>query len=229
MSGRWWRAYNRARNDPKVQRLPGETFKAWFNLVCLASENGGHLPSLADCAFELRKSEDATGKILDSLKSAGLFDDTGNGLSPHNWDGLQYKSDVSNERVKRHRKRQRNVTSSVTVAVTGNGTVTPSESEADTETDSVAKATGSDAAPDLLKAAFDAGIKVLGRAGHSEQQARGLIGKWRKEYGEGAVLEALGKCQLSGVTEPVSYITAALKATARAATGLPGKPVLKFN
>lgn len=85
---------------------------------------------------------------------------------------------------------------------------------------------GEAAEPDLLKAAFDAGIKVLGKAGHSEQQARGLIGKWRKEFGEGAVLEALGKCQLSGVSEPVSYITAALKAIARGTTG---PPKLKFN
>lgn len=227
MSGRWWRAYNRARNDPKLQRLPGETFKAWFNLVCLASENGGSLPRLADCAFELRRSESATEKLLDALKAADLLDETGNGLTPHNWDGLQYKSDVSNERVKRHRQRQRNVTSAVTKPVTGNGHETPSESESEADTDSVPKeGTAASGEPDILKAAFDAGIKVLGKAGHSEQQARGLIGRWRKDYGEGAVLEALGKCQLAGITEPVSYITAALKASTRSS----GSPTqLKFN
>lgn len=88
---------------------------------------------------------------------------------------------------------------------------------------------GSDASvePDLLKAAFDSGLKVLMKSGVSEHQARGLIGKWRKEYGEEAVLVALGKCQQASVTEPVSWITAALRAPK---TDNPDGPkVLKFN
>ena len=41
---KWFRLYNDVINDPKVQRLDGETFKAWINILCLASKGGGVLP-----------------------------------------------------------------------------------------------------------------------------------------------------------------------------------------
>jgi hypothetical protein len=37
-----------------VQRLPGEKFKAWVNLLCIASKHDGVLPPVADHAFLLR-------------------------------------------------------------------------------------------------------------------------------------------------------------------------------
>lgn len=129
---RWWRAHASALDDPKVQRLPGETFKAWFNLLCIACLRDGVLPPLSDIAFALRRSEAATTKLLEDLQGAGLIDQTEAGLMPHNWNGRQYKSDVSNERVKRYRERQRNgeVTADVTLQKR------PQRTETDTETES---------------------------------------------------------------------------------------------
>jgi hypothetical protein len=40
----WWRAYDESADDPKLQRLSADLFRALFNLVCLASRNGGVLP-----------------------------------------------------------------------------------------------------------------------------------------------------------------------------------------
>lgn len=200
MSGRWWRAYGRARHDPKLLKLSDKHFRWWFNLVCVASDNDGILPPHADLAVEFRTSGKVITELLDALIAAGLLDHDETGIHPHNWNGLQYKSDVSNERVKRFRKRQRNVTE------------TPSESEADTEQkDSVANATGADA-PDVKKLAFDAGVTILTKHGLKEPQARSLIGKWRKDNGDEAVLAAIGSCQRSNVSEPVSWITATFKA-----------------
>lgn len=54
------------------------------------------------------KPEKMTSAI-ESLIKSGLIDDYGAILSPHNWDGRQYKSDVSSERVKRFRNAGRNV------------------------------------------------------------------------------------------------------------------------
>jgi hypothetical protein len=122
---RWWRAHASALDDPKVQLLSGDMFKAWFNVLCIASLHDGALPPNAAIAFALRKSEEATAKILTTLIERGLIDVTDDGMTPHNWSGRQYKSDVSNERVKRHRERQRNGECNVTE--------TPSETEADTE------------------------------------------------------------------------------------------------
>ena len=51
---RWFRLYDAVLDDPKVQRLPDRIFKAWINLLCLASRHGGTLPPVDDVAFALR-------------------------------------------------------------------------------------------------------------------------------------------------------------------------------
>jgi hypothetical protein len=122
----WWRAYNEAVDDPKLQRLPDATFKAWFNLMCLASRNDGALPPIEDIAFSLRLSTARVNQIIADLKHRELLDVMEDGtLQPHNWNGRQYKSDVSTERVKRFRKRKRNVP----FAATGTPPDTDSEAE----------------------------------------------------------------------------------------------------
>lgn len=125
---RWFRYYDDALNDPKVQRLSGDLFKAWVNLLCLASQSGGTIKSLADAAFALRLPEAKAGSVVAQLANYQLLDPVKDGyFSPHNWDKRQYKSDVSNERVKRHRKRECNVTSTVAV--------TPPDTESETDTE----------------------------------------------------------------------------------------------
>ena len=104
----WWRAYNEALDDPKLQKLPAELFRAWFNLVCLAARNNGVLPALDDIAFALRTTPQKADKILVSLIDAKLFDTTDDGVKPHNWSSRQYESDVSTDRVKRFRQRSKN-------------------------------------------------------------------------------------------------------------------------
>jgi hypothetical protein len=123
---RWFRFYDDALNDPKVQRLSPDLFKAWVNLLCLASRSGGELKSIADVAFSLRLSEVKAAAVITSLVTKGLLDKKEDGyFAPHNWDRRQYKSDVSNERVQRHRERHRNGECNVTQTVT----VTPPETE----------------------------------------------------------------------------------------------------
>lgn len=111
----WFRFYNDVVNDPKVQRLPDAQFKAWVNLLCLASRNGGLLPPVQDIAYALRVSEQKVTKLLEQLSELGLFDETETGLKPHNWDGRQYKSDTSTERVKRFRERSEKRSETVSV------------------------------------------------------------------------------------------------------------------
>jgi hypothetical protein len=121
----WWRAYNEAVNDPKLQLLSDSLFRAWFNVMCIASANGGSLPALKDIAFTLRIQPTKAAQVLAQLHAAGLLDKTETGFIPHNWNGRQYKSDVSTDRVKQFRKRQRNVSSGVSE--------TPPETETDTD------------------------------------------------------------------------------------------------
>lgn len=128
MSARWFRLYEDMVHDPKVQRLPAEMFKGLVNLWCIASANGGCLPPVGDIAFTLRLSESKASAMLNYLAEAGFIDEDATGLKPHNWDARQFKSDVSTERVKRHRNAKRNVSPPLQE--------TPPET--DTETDKVA-------------------------------------------------------------------------------------------
>lgn len=74
---------------------------------------------------------------------------------------------------------------------------------------SEANASGADAPLDPVKLVFDAGVRILtATGGLKEPAARSLIGMWRKKNGDDAVLAAIGSCQRSNVSEPVSWITA---------------------
>src|SRR5262249_17344001 len=102
----WFRLYHETLDDPKVQGLPDNLFKAWVNLLCLASRNGGKIPE-TDLAFSLRIDERKIPGVIEKLAARSLLDRDENGvLEPHNWRGRQFKSDDSGPRVKRHRQRQ---------------------------------------------------------------------------------------------------------------------------
>jgi hypothetical protein len=133
---RWFRFYDDAVNDPKVQRLEPKLFKAWVNLLCLASKNDGWFPAIDDVAFSLRVSEEEAGQMVDGLISSGLVDEIDGRCAPHNWHERQYKSDSSAERVKRFRDKKRNDTNVTNANVTSNVTVTvQNRTETDTETE----------------------------------------------------------------------------------------------
>lgn len=141
MSGRWWRAYSRARHDPKLLKLTDKQFRWWFSLVSVAADNDGLLPSHEDLAVEFRVSGKVMTEALDALVAAGLLDHDETGIRPHNWDALQYKSDTSADRMRRLRERQRDVTSDEPCDVTSPVTVTRSESESESETEADAEQT----------------------------------------------------------------------------------------
>lgn len=132
---RWFRLYDEMLDDPKAQRLPAEDFKAWINLLCLASRNDGKLPCIGDIAFALRIDENGALTLIERLYIGGLIDKRNGGpdgfhYAPHAWERRQYKSDNSAERVRRHREK-RNASCNVTETVT----VTPPETDTETDTD----------------------------------------------------------------------------------------------
>ncbi|MEO1538505.1 MAG: YdaU family protein [Pseudomonadota bacterium] len=72
---------------------------------------------------------------------------------------------------------------------------------------------GSDGdAVDFTKEVFDRGVAFLGKYGTPEPKARALIGKWRKQSGDEETFNAFRDANRNGVTEPVAWITARLKA-----------------
>jgi hypothetical protein len=107
----WFRFYNDAVIDPKVQRLSGDMFKMWVNILCLASKFGGALPK-DDLQYSLRMSDADARQTIDFFIERNLLDDLGDIVTPHNWDGRQYKSDNADptnaERQKRYRESKSN-------------------------------------------------------------------------------------------------------------------------
>jgi uncharacterized protein (DUF2267 family) len=126
---RWFRFYADAMRNPKVARLNDLQFRLWVELLAVASENDGLIPGLDDLKHILKRRLDHLSRAVKDLISTGLIDVLDDGYEPHSWAKYQYKSDVSTDRVVKHRAK-RNVSE------------TPPETDTDTDTEViVAKAT----------------------------------------------------------------------------------------
>ncbi len=109
---KWFRFYSEVVNDPKVQRLPGDLFKFWVNLLCMANnaDDRGNLPASADdIAWALRLDPDACKANLHTLQGQGLLDwqDDNKCYQPHNWEERQRPSDDGAERLRNWRQKKR--------------------------------------------------------------------------------------------------------------------------
>jgi hypothetical protein len=146
---RWFRFYDGALDDPKVQSLPGDLFKTWVNLLCVASRNGGCLP-VDQLPFFLRSDPHYISEAIERLKERGLIDCVDEyHLAPHNWDGRQFKSDTEDptaaERMRRYRASRRNGNASESNTARNDAvtvTVPRTETEADTEKKDIVRAKG---------------------------------------------------------------------------------------
>lgn len=212
---RWFRFYDDAINDPKVLKLSDKEYRVWIGMLCVASKNDGELPPLEDIALLVRMKPEKLRIILDSLTAAGLIDTDEAVSSPHNWAGRQFKSDVSNERVKRHRERKCNVTSTVTV--------TPPETDTEAKTereDSEPNGSAPSASSDLFAGEveiinedpdaklFREGLVILESFGVSEKRARPLLGQWKKTcHDPTGLLAAIRFARQENVIEPIAYIS----------------------
>lgn len=111
---RWFRAYEEIVDDPKVQSLQPPLFKFWMNCMCLASGNGGYLPTVDRIAWRLHLKESQVSANIATLYEKGLLDQEADTFSPHNWQARQYTPMPPAERMELARQRkaskQHNVT-----------------------------------------------------------------------------------------------------------------------
>jgi hypothetical protein len=71
--------------------------------------------------------------------------------------------------------------------------------------------TAADEPPDdPVKQIFDRGLALYVAAGMAAGNARKLIGKQRQEFGNTAMLAAIGACETEMASDPVSFIAACL-------------------
>jgi hypothetical protein len=213
----WFRFYEGALDDPKVQTLTGDDFKAWVNILCVACRRDGLLPNVRDLAFMLRMDENACQTLVERLVNATLIDRKNGGANgahyaPHGWAKRQYKSDGSTNRVKRFRERSKPVTE------------TPPDTETDTDTERVteAKASGASAPVvvvpiDAKSALFTDGLRTLSDiTGREINSLRSVVGRWVQLSGNdhASVMGIIETAQAQGVIDPISWISKAMKAKA---------------
>lgn len=202
---RWFRMYDELLDDPKVQRLSGDDFKAWVNILCLASRKDGTLPPVADIGFALRLDAKKAAAIVARLVAAELMDQDGDRYAPHGWNARQYKSDVSTGRVKAFRERKK--------GVAGNADETFHETAPDTEPDtdsSVAKATGPKPDSDQV---FWEGAKTFLSAETKNPGA--LVGKWCRDHTKVITAEVITRAQLERPAQRIPFIEGCFRAKSR--------------
>jgi hypothetical protein len=215
---RWFRLYDDVINDPKLLKLPEGLRWAWVALLCVASKNGGQLPPVDDVALLLRVPEAKAGEYITKLVKAKLIDNENGVFVPHNWEGRQFKSDTSNDRVKRHRDNKRNVTPKQECNVTGGVTSTvtetapeaEAEAEAETEADSEQSRADAGALVDEDLKRREAGLRA-GIGAHFAARGQKLpsnterVGVWLSQgYATGTVLSAVEAVLKRG--KPVSTL-----------------------
>lgn len=72
---------------------------------------------------------------------------------------------------------------------------------------------GADDPPSVTSVVFGAGLAWLKKAsGKPDDQCRSLLGKWRKQLGDEALIAALGRAQREGVIDPAAWMTKAVEA-----------------
>lgn len=143
----WFRLYDDLLDNPKVQKLPAELFKAYVNILCIARKEdaGGVLPSNEDLAFYLHDDMSRVTSRVTALIEAKLIDENDGIRDIHNWKTLQYESDkdpTAKERKRREREKKNEDNGEKTQDdienVTRDTTVTsraPEQSRTDTESE----------------------------------------------------------------------------------------------
>lgn len=95
------------------------------------------------------------------------------------------------------------------------------------EEDSEANASDVAAAPsvpesDPVKAFWTKAVGHLVATGVSDKQARPIVGKWRREFGDAAVMAAVAESERETATEPIAFISACLQKSRTARNGANG-------
>lgn len=105
--GPWIRLYVKLLDSEKIDRLSDKTFRIWVKLMLVAKENNGILPSLQSVSWRTRDKLRVTSDAYHELVVAGLIEQDPTGDAMHDWEDYQPHSDISTERVRKHRNGKR--------------------------------------------------------------------------------------------------------------------------
>lgn len=130
----WLRLYTETTRDRKLRREKPETRWLWITLLCMAGSSptrgslfiGESPATVDDIADEAAMPVSKVKLGIAHFEAAGMIERNGSGAwHLRNWADRQFESDVSTDRVRAFRERQRNVPR--------NGSVTPPDTETESD------------------------------------------------------------------------------------------------
>jgi hypothetical protein len=204
---RWFRHYAGLARDDKLVRVSIKSKQSvervvwvWIAILESAAEidDGGRFEvEKEEIARFLRCPASKVAAVISGLEDIGRLSEG----KVAKWASRQFQSDRSAARTKAYRERHRD------------GDVTSQERRSDAPDNrdrvqsSEDKSSGT-VVPlvDPEKVMFDTGLRYLAGCGIPESKARPQLGKWRRDHGAGAVIEALGAAQRQGVVDPMGWI-----------------------
>ena len=118
----WFRLYSEILDDKKIKRIcrvtpcsKAEVIGVWVCILSLANDSckRGSLMMSEKVAYDLDDIEEITGvhqsklaELMNLFVDLDMLTEGGNGYEVTNWNGRQFKSDNSTERVREHRNKK---------------------------------------------------------------------------------------------------------------------------
>lgn len=237
MSDPWMKFYPTDwRSDPALRMCSMAARGLWIEMIALMHEAVpyGHLlvsgrsPTDTQLAVLAGAPPEQISEMIGELESAGVFSRTKEGvIYSRKMTRTAKKAAIARKNGKNGgnpslSKQSRNPPSD---NHQDKGGVKPQKPEARDKSIPEANASGRDASPaepdeDFSKQLFDRAVAFLGRHGVLERHARGIVGKWRRDHTDAAILDAFTACSRAGAIDPIPWITARLGAAERASASV---------
>lgn len=112
--GLWLRIYTSVlKPTDKTREVDDRAFRRWIYTLCAYKDNGGVMPTIKALSRCFGCTEQQAQVALDELVRAGLLDQSADGgITPHDWDEMQFESDSSTERTRKFREKKRHISPS---------------------------------------------------------------------------------------------------------------------
>lgn len=200
-----WRA------DERLRMCSLSARGLWLEMMCIMhrSEKYGFLliagkaPTDTQLAFQVGTTPEQVSQLLAELSTAEVYSATSSGV-------IYSRRMVRDEKKSKINAKNGKKGGEVTLGKLKEKGHSPKRNSSDglglrsQKPDSVTNVTG--VPPTLKEQLFGGCLAYIVSVGHSEKNARNLIGLWRKDYGEPETVRRIAHCQANGISDPAAYI-----------------------
>lgn len=183
----------------------------WMRMLCLMARAtpkgelriGGEPCSVVDLSKAVGERDETVADLLNELKRRGVYSVTRTGVIFSR--RMRKDALISRKRAESGRKG-----GLASLGKQKDNQFCSSKNQANSEAKSKpqkpeARASKEDGEPSKVESIFGVGVSYLVSTGMKQANARSLLGKWRKQYGDGETLALIHHCQANSISEPASF------------------------